>query len=699
MTRSIPRKQIPAGAVALAVLATLAAGPSPSRADCHPPSDAIPGGAVSGGSYDTVYPVRSCANAGNLQNTYDGLKIECDDWEGFGTTDMGDTCLVDCSSSQQFTRLLNAAQIIREVQNHAVLFGQHRPISDPDDDFTNNELDANGRFKGAWWDFTVNNEPDEWEQSCENDNANATNYTGVDDYIALHLPGAYKQTALRRAGTVVHENTHEDVGHLDDDECSAGGSCETRYGEYNSTTMASDFLYDAISTYKLVTFNGQPVHKAAVSNTASGRKCKFDPHFSDNERTSALNGINTWRMGRFVDPPVGSPEFYADLGDVDDKYQAKWDCDDCKTSAYTFTPGSCSQPPAACNETLNPANASRNQARRTACTTYNSDIAAGSFSQEAIAAAKTKQNAALVNNPCLSATEAAAQAYCNAEKASAANVNQIDECNWLDNVYAGDVSEASCVQQYCKEKFAQTNGAGWGPNTDPFGCLNWICNEESNDCAADLDTAACKSMVVKAHADPDFYLGGCDNGKCQGEAIKCLFTLLESDPNVWTYPDPIPEQCNTIKQICELASKLAAEVLINTIPWTDPGPLHDVIVSQFVSNSPARSLGMYADEVRRAGAAGRPDAEIAKMVRHLAQSPELIASMYGVSPGHFVALFGNEGLEYVLGPGVRRTPAKRITMQDLNAQGRAALVELERLIATTPNVTSMFGTVKSQQSQ
>ena len=120
----------------------------------------------------------------------------------------------------------------------------------------------------------LSHDTDEWEPSCDED-ANASNNVavGADDFMDMQLPGAYRQNVLNRAGTIIHEATHGDVGHIDDDQCDADASCDHRYGQYDSgstfaggsQTMNINFLYDAASMYQTSIVGGKLVRIPAIS--------------------------------------------------------------------------------------------------------------------------------------------------------------------------------------------------------------------------------------------------------------------------------------------------------------------------------------------------------------------------------------------------------------------------------------------------
>lgn len=661
--------------VAFASVALLGGVPLGADECTSPPNGAL----TLSQSRDDVYPAKWC-NPSIGPELWNGLHLDTDNWdEGYGLVESNGNYEATCNPNHFLTRLLNAAWIVRDVQNYAVPFGLHRQVSGLNGGYALFDM-------GGWWSFASSVEPDEWEPECET-NSNATNHSGIDDYIGLKIPGAYNKTALYRSAIVVHEPTHEDVSHIDDDACSNGASCDDAYGHYNANTMHVNYLYDAAGAYVTELYNGTTVRPVA-SNSG---QCGFIPRFSANERAEALNKSENDLDSRFEQAlPPGLTRF-SSVADLDEANGTPFACQQCGLGQFTFDPNFCQQTKA-CNEILNPANAGVNLLNRIACSVYNSKVGDEFVTPAAVAAAKADMQSDL--HACASPSYAAARAYCESEKAGAATASQIDSCGWLDQYHGPDLDgQLGCVQEYCQEKWNESGG--WAANQDPYGCGSYLCGGES--CGSAGDEAACKEQVVVMHADPELYVPQCQSDGCKGTLAACLVALHLKNPAEWSYGEPIPAQCELSFQICEMAHKLAGMVWMEYQPFLDPGPLRES-VPDIHSTQPAKHWDAYVKAFRDAVARGESSQELGRLARQMTSTPEMVVALYNAAPGEFVGLFGKEGFAELLGPGIGRVAPKAIDPAKLSRQGQEALAELQRLLATVPEgkIKGAIGTISLQ---
>ena len=658
--------------LAAASTAILVALPALARAECtSPPSGAW---ALST-TRDHVYPAMWCNNT-VFPALFNGLHLDPTDWdEGYGLTEIGDDLYqTNCLANDYLTRLLNGAWIVTDVEKHAVPFGQHRQVSG-----------LNGGWsawdQGWWWNFASNVEPDEWEPECETDSW-ATNHTGIDDYIGLKIGGAYKKTAMFRSAIVVHEPTHEEVSHIGGDACDNGASCDTAYGVLNADTMHINFLYDAAGAYKTELYNGQPFRPIQVD----GDQCSFIPRFSTNERQEALNKSETDLDSRFESALPPGLVRYASLGDLDAANgTSPFGCQQCDLDKYTFKPNECAQ--TACNEVLNSNNFGVNLNNRIACAVYNNAVDDDDIDADLVAAAKATMQGNLL--ACAAPDAQDARAYCDAQKASTNDAQEVDACGWLDQYHGPTLDgQLGCVQEFCQEKWSQSGG--WTTGQDPYLCGEYLCGGSA--CGSAADEVACKKQVVVMHADPDFYVSQCEMDGCKGGLVQCLVALHDQDQ--WSYGDPIPPSCDMPYQLCVMAQKLASMVWTEYRPWTDPGPLRE-IQPDLASSQPAKHWNTLVQNFRDAVARGERDEELERLARGLTSNPEMVVALYHAAPGEFVGLFGKEGFAELLGPGLARVEAKALDRDLLSPQGQAALDELQRLLATTRDgkVKGAIGTI------
>jgi len=588
------------------------------------------------------------------------------------------------------------------VTHYSSPLGLHRKLLDPDGGLNPGDLIGNTlNFSGDWWSFIQNHNGTEWAPGCNNDDTLATNYGWPQTYIHLHTLSAYRRSALERAGTIVHESVHEDIGHLGDEECDAEGSCDLRFGHYNAQTMQIDFLYDAAASYQFGMANGQAVKTAIYTNTPTGRVCSYNPIYTDYERDRALSTANVKIDKNFKLGPTYSRSLeptYADAEALDADLNPGWNCDECLVSDWTFDPQQCQQ--TACNELLNPVNEAINAHNSAQCFLYNFQVALGLGSPEAIAQAK----ASYPFQKCALPAETAARAYCDAQKAGATHVSQIDQCGWLEGVYSASVSKSVCVQEFCHERFSADGGAGWGPVSDPYGCLNAICAADGESCANDLSTAQCKQLFLAAHGHPDFYVGSCSADRCQRRLASCLADQLAQNPGSWEYPDPVPGICEMERGICELMTMLASSILFsleefNPIVEHGPGPV--VNPADLHAMNPAWALPQMIQEYRMQMLSGAGPEELSGLSRRILAQPEMLRGLFDLAPGRFVALLGSEGFEHEIGPVIRTIAPEPIAPEDLILEGRASLAELERRLGEMGGAPpeSAFGTLRSQSLQ
>lgn len=649
------------------------------------------------GTFDSSYFGAACSDFVDLAN---GLNLDVGDWdEGHGAVGTGgDGWTTSCNINHDLTRLLNAAHLVREVTRPALPFGFHRPVQDLGGQLTIFDIDSLGQLTGNWWLFVVTHEPDEWVPGCGNGGTLATNVTGVDDFIRIHKVSMYRNTALNRSSTVVHETAHEDVGHLSDNKCAADGSCDDHYGRYNAQTMQINYLYDAATAYLVDQVDGQWVRLAApfFPPGQRTRKCRYIPRFDEYERNTALQTANWKYDNNFWLSPIFPLTKIVDAADADSFPNSEWNCDACDPSVWTFNPNQCEQ--TACNEALNANNANVNAANAAACAQYNADIEQGGFSPTVIEKAK-QENAFL---GCLGPDGSSTQAFCESEKASATHVDEIDECGWIEGFYTVDFHRRVCVQEFCQEQFEADQGDGWSiAGGDPYGCLESICAPDGANCADDLPEAQCRQLFIAAHGHPDFYTQSCSISGCARARAHCLSQLLQEDPDAWEYPQPVPDACKLRFELCKLVEKLSAQAFLSLLELEIPN-LPDTGPVEQLAN-PAFQVRSMAVEYRALMDRGASDEELEELWGAFLSAPEMLRGLFELAPARFAALFGQRGFGEFLGPEIQAVEPLPIAPEDLTPRGQEALEELEALIADLgPGaIPSPFGTgmVLSQEMQ
>ena len=628
------------------------------------------------GTLDLFYLPEAC---GSFPEAWASLHLHTGDWShGHGLVSTSDGIWTSCAFNDDLTRLLTAWRVVEIVTEHAAPFGLHGAVLDPDGDLGPLDVDGQDRLLGLWSVFVGSHEPDEWTPGCGNGGVLATNYSGgIDEYIELHKSSMYRSTAVNRSSTLVHETVHEDVGHEGDDTCTAGGSCDTRFGRYNAQTMQIRYLYDAATTYQLQDLGGQLVRVGApFDDPASAvRRCRLVPRFTEYERNAALTTANrkydrNFRWGPLL--PLSPRMNDADAADA--ATRSEWDCDSCDPSEWTFDPDTCGG--SACNEFANPGNAAVNQANQAACLAYNQAVEAGGFSVEAIDQAK--EDHPLLG--CLGPDEDALRAYCDARKAVASSLADLDPCGVMENGYGPMSIAEACREEFCHERFEADGGVGWSEAGDPYGCLAHFCPPDAETCGGAPPQAACRQLYLAAHGHPDFVLGACPAAGCNRVRALCLIDALSGDPEAWEYPDPLPPPCDLFYQGCRLAETFQAMAFLSApeiagVAIPDTGPVeHAINPGIWV---PQQVLGFQTMML-----SGTPDEELASLFDSLVGRPEAIRRLFELAPGRFVAMFGPSGFDEWIGPEIRSVQPEPLLPEELPERGRAALERLEELIAS-----------------
>lgn len=620
--------------------------------DCNsPPTNAWSTG--SGGTFDIFHLSEWTNSTQKIGQYWNAIEGETCDWdEGWGFYSVGDL-------NRRLTRLLNATHLVKVVHDHATVpgWGLWRNVKGLSSTWE----------KGNWFSYLHVWGEDEWEPSCQETDSDGNNPAAghkvdTDEYNLMHNPGSYRRTTLERAGLMVHEVTHQEVDHLDDDVCPAGSSCDTVFGSFNASTQQINFLHDAYLTYLTEIVNGKLEHQVIYVDG----NCRNVPRFAEGERNAALNRARSTLDTRFdyISPDQTPTQVHSAI--LTKHFQSAWDCDQCDPGQFDFNPGSCSQPPGACNEVINPANQDVNQINAGKCTSYNNVVKSGLSPQEL-------QEAWNTFTPfigCQPASSKATQAFCDQRKDQVFHVDDLDPCGWISGTTVG----LNCAQDFCQEKY-QASGP-WSPGQDPFGCFQYFC---SDGCGSRQEVAQCSADFAMAHGDPDYYYGPCTTSGCRFQFVNCVREAFEAGE--WSYPDPPPISCQTTKKICEATSQLAGQILIEQVEnplFLDPGPLHLQAGFQEKLHL-ARDLSQRVTSIREAAARGDTASARAEILPILS-SPELLTQLFHSTPAAFVWLFGADRID-ILGPALATVAPKPLTASDLTPAGRIALGELQALMA------------------
>ena len=637
----------------LAAAAALVAPVDAAAETCAvPPSSAM----SLSDSRDDVYVARWCSDQSTINSLWNGLSLDADLWdEGWGYDNV-------CDPQLFLPRLLNAAFNVTKVQEISRHFGEN-----------------NAPARRLWWDFVKEREDDGYEPKCCNDEPglNAAHFCcGYSTNLCVKW--AYKIGAAVRSSTLIHEATHEDEGHVGDDECSNGGSCDTYYGAYNANTMQINYLYDAVSAYQIETVNGAPQRKVTRFNAGGAEMCAYIPLWNDAERGAGLDQISYRLNNNFASGSV-FPK-YADVDTVDTAYGASWTCASCDVGAYTFSLATLGKNKA-CNEIANKANAGVNAANRALCSGFNGKIAKA----PGAAAYQTLANELyLATKPCLGYNPADLDAYCSAQQAKAKTVSELDPNGILAS--NGFEEELNCAADYCQDRFdpawqSHANEPTWD---DPLGCLDMLCDDDTE----------CRRRFLVYKADPRKY----HPDHCTDVLLDCVESspqAAQKEPQRWregTSPalrlDAVNASCQASYKLCrateEMARRLAAMVLIERWGPPGPGPVEDRRADPRI-NPVDQAFRQELLTLAARQKAGLGEAQFSAELEGLMRHPEAIAATFDASPATFAALFGQQGFAAIVGPQLARVAPSRAAVEALPAakpllqqldQARASFVKL-----------------------
>ena len=531
-----------AGLVMTTALALLIAStPAPAQAACTP--DYAAWGWLEGAeSMDDVMIAHWCGAdaAVNAQHYWDSLQLgeEGEYWNNQAALEGG----LNCSNpNTHLIRLYNAAAAIDATYAN----------------LTNQTLPHQASFALNWLAYFVHPRSQDGYTAtctccgsppCTQCTKRATNPSSSGSPTQLHYAFFWNLQAPVRGSTLVHEATHEDVHHLSDDACAAGGSCDDKYGNYNAQTVQMNFLDRAIRAYQKNPSTGE----LRVANYGEER-CGYLPFMSPAARVQASDTIRTkldlhFETGGTFGPP--GMTFYAsteDLWDydgntwlVDTWENAFWRCDNlCQPGDYL--PGG----KHACNEDYQVGNAAINQVNYAACTTAQSSIQAGVTPSQW---AQAQQAFFIANKDCIpGVSDAYLKQYCGGLSAGASNVGQI-EAGWElpDQPGYFDSGEAltSCVRTYCDQKFSptwinQARAACYEWDDPGYGCLDELCG--------DLETL----KASKGASSLEYFLG-----------VQCRRHYIENDGNSFAYFTEQEEDDSCIRRFVDCKNRKAFDTWV-----------------------------------------------------------------------------------------------------------------------------------------
>ncbi len=355
-------------------------------------------------------------------------------------------------------------------------------------------------------DFYISEEGYDWECLGDDDEPG-----GADGFLfasnpssnsacTFYFPWFWNKTVMDRASTVVHEATHEFSGHVDDDACSNGASCDSSFMAANSQTF--QILFDAQSVDAYQREAGS--RELKVVNFGAD-VCGYLPLLPDGQRfaqvavmQSKLNNCfestpaqSAWPTAAFIDEVSGTiydivarPNGVAGTAyRIDMTNQSRWPCGKvCNTADFTWNANGTGGP-RACNEQWQPGNAQVNADNRQHCRDLNAQVNAGVTPAER---SSLLAQAANTMRPCIPGVSEQYIAHvCDQVMIGADHVDDIENA-WplADNIgYGYDAEEAirGCQTRFCRtQPIDAWNGEAFDACfewDDPAGCMPLACGD------------------------------------------------------------------------------------------------------------------------------------------------------------------------------------------------------------------------------
>lgn len=318
---------------------------------------------------------------------------------------------------------------------------------------------------------------------------------GNNDACTVYFPWFWNKTVFDRASTLVHEAAHEFEGHIDDNLCANGGSCDVAFMLPNAQTMQIIFDAHAVDAYQR-----EPGSRDLKVVNFGGEVCGYLPLLPDQDRFALVQVMVNKLMRVFaVVPPVSQYPAAARIdnvpgsiydpgaalgGGAGDAYRidiynaSRWPCEAvCDAEDYRFPDGE-----RACNEDWQAGNAAVNARNRARCDDLNAQVAAGVTPEEHT----TLRYQVYSMEPCIQGvSEEFLEATCDQVMARSRHVDHI-EANWPlpDDIgygYSAEEAIRDCQVRFCAGRDLEAWDASardvcyeW---SDGAGCMDLLCGD------------------------------------------------------------------------------------------------------------------------------------------------------------------------------------------------------------------------------
>lgn len=427
-----------------------------------------------------------------------------------------------CNPEGASVRLINAAEAAWQVTQSLAV------TTDP-------VINPPGAVRADWAAFLRDRTTGYVNQGCTGGNTLASN-PPTDDPVKLFYKFFWKLDAYTRAATLIHEATHQDVGHVKPGTCAYAPSCDDAFGNGNAQTLDIYFMLESALAYQRQDLASTTTPKAKLLETASfgSGVCGYLPLLSPAVRAANL-ALAQDKISRAFESPspalsalysvAPSSNLLTNYGGFDFAIDAtaasRWACDaPCKTADYK--PGGASY----CDVDTRAANEAVNKANLKLCQDSIGTINAGVTQDELATATQVFHSG---KKACLKGYDQSyLDAYCDLKSLSSITAQALDT-SWdlpdVPGLFNSEQALKACAQKYCTDK---EFGAVRECLREPLACYGDASCEDTLD-ASGCITYACGDLNEIASASGESSIE-------YFHAVQCRRSFLEDDTPIGIAP-------------------------------------------------------------------------------------------------------------------------------------------------------------------
>jgi hypothetical protein len=664
-----------------------------------------------------------CSNSVHIDNLWQGLHLNehRDHWLDVFNTDGRNYC----NPLGGIARLFNAAWFLGEIYWHRTNDTFPSPPAPP----TTN-----------WLAHVVAKSEDGYSYTCNRKQTGTTQGVATNEESGRTWlrPLFFEFSVPLRAAALAHEATHEDEGHVDEDDIPAdlktrcGTSVDRYFPDYNSNTTTIEVLHNAIQTYlKDAESNQLLIRQVNFPGIGFTNMCIYIPLLSHALFVQSLDTIK-YKLDCFLENPY--------LGSFDGIIYGHpyWYCDRvCYPEEYL--PGGKSF----CNEDYQPGNHDINQHNYSLCTALDDSV-----SGDATEAARKAARDEFIRNrqQCIGGvSDQYLDRYCSNLIADSGirNVELLSDAWTIDDepgIWIPNTEFNECAKRYCEDRFdpawitdARNACYEW---SDTTGCLNHLCgslNSFAPESMEYFESVQCRRHYIEHNGDSDACFDTLENlGKCENVYAGCVNEIVMEEwlaakqNNTCSFLEPSGEsstyQIHTLKRLNSIDFDITYDLLQMECPSCKLGACEALlqlcetsrdfnsrVISKFVSVSaipekilskinlpdpPQINIDLSMKQLADYGASPADSvAEFSRRdaLRQLTYIPEHAHALSKfLGKDAFFAVYGSSGMEKLFGAATTSfyTNANLQFSFDLNPEQQQLLPELGTHKATRERIES-----------